>query len=77
MDPTKRATSFKTLHAFWLLLHEIEIFRLRWHTRLYLMVLARCFKRRYLSYMLKNTSRAEVEWTKLTQSFSIVLSSDK
>lgn len=73
-DPAKRATSFKTLHTLWLLLHESDVYNIGLLTRIHLKILSIFYKHKYCNYMVKITPAADAEWNKLTQSFMFVLS---
>jgi hypothetical protein len=72
-DSEKRATSFKTLHTLWLILHETETFHLNWVTRIQLKICARIFNTKYLAYVVRRTPKAEVVWSRLTKNFRVAL----
>ncbi len=76
-DPVKRATSFKTLHTLWIILHESEAPKLSWTTRITLGIMARVFQHKYLAYLIKVTPKADLTWGKLSHNFKFVLSNSQ
>ena len=72
-DPAKRATSFKTLHTLWLILHETEAFHLGWFSRIQLKITAKLFNKKYQQYLAKMTPKADATWGKLSQNFRVAL----